>query len=125
MHETAAPFIVRFIETESRVQLELANTTDHTLKSVEILTVFLKNEEAVGGGPSQAHVRFDGVKSLQPNEKVVIKHKTWVDGQPATTERDQLQRLTTIEGAPKPYVLDISWENAEGKSRFQRIPVGH
>jgi hypothetical protein len=125
MYETAAPLIVRFIETESRVQLELANTTDYTLKSVEILTVFLKNEEAVGGGPSQAHVRFDGVKSLQPNEKVVIKHRTWVDGQPATTERDQLQRLTTIEGAPKPYVLDISWENAEGKSRFQRIPVGH
>jgi len=39
-------------------------------------------------------------------------------------ERDQMTQLTSIAGTFNPYVLDISWEDAEGKSRFQRIPVG-
>jgi len=34
-------------------------------------------------------------------------------------------RLKVIAGEVSPYVLDISWEDAEGKARFQRIPVGH
>jgi len=36
-----------------------------------------------------------------------------------------LTRLKVIAGEVKPYVLDISWEDPEGKTRFQRIPVGH
>lgn len=124
MFKTAAPLTARFVNTDSRVQLELMNTTDQTLKSVEILTVFLKDEEEIRG-PSQVHIRFEGVKYLQPNVKAVMAHRTWIDGQPAGPERDQLERLTMVVGAVKPYVLDISWEDAEGKSRFQRIPVGH
>jgi hypothetical protein len=48
-----------------------------------------------------------------------------IDGRPAGADRDQLGRLKAIEGEVKPYVLDISWEDAEGKTRYQRIPVGH
>jgi hypothetical protein len=44
---------------------------------------------------------------------------------PVDDARDQLARLQIVAGEFTPYVLDISWENAEGKSRFQRIPVGH
>jgi hypothetical protein len=40
-------------------------------------------------------------------------------------DRDQLERLQVMDGAAHPYVLDISWQDAEGKTRFQRIPVGH
>ena len=118
-------FIFRFIDTSSRVLLELTNATDDTLKSIEILTIFLKDEESPGGGPSQAHIRFDAVKSMQPKEKAVLSHKTWINGRPADTDHDQLGRLKVIAGEVNPYVLDISWEDAEGKTRFQRIPVGH
>jgi hypothetical protein len=117
--------IFRFIDTSSRVLLELTNATDDTLKSIEILTIFLKDEETPGGGPSQAHIRFDAVKSMQPKEKAVLSHKTWINGRPADTDHDQLGRLKVIAGEVNPYVLDISWEDAEGKTRFQRIPVGH
>ena len=41
------------------------------------------------------------------------------------TRTDLLARLKVIAGEIKPYVLDISWEDPEGKTRFQRIPVGH
>ncbi len=125
MFKTVDPLIARFVETDSHVELELMNTTDQTLQSVEILTVFLKDEETPGGGPSQAHIRFAGIKHLQPQEKVILNHKTWINGQPGDSERDLLGRLKIIAGQPKPYVLDISWETVEGKSRFQRIPVGH
>lgn len=125
MFKTVDPLTARFIETDSQVQLELMNTTDQTLKSIEILTVFLKDEETPGGGPSQAHIRFDSVKQLQPQEKVILKHKTWLNGQPGGQDLDLLKRLSIVAGQAKPYVLDISWENQEGKSRFQRIPVGH
>lgn len=119
------PFEFRFVDTKQRVLLELTNNTEMTLKSIEILTVFLKDEETPGGGPSQAHIRFDRVKSVQPKEKAVLSHRTWINGKPATEEQDQLGRLEIIAGAVKPYVLDISWEDAEGKTQFQRIPVGH
>jgi hypothetical protein len=33
--------------------------------------------------------------------------------------------LESLQGSSDLYVLDISWEDAEGKARFQRIPVGH
>jgi hypothetical protein len=105
--------------------LELTNATDHTLKSIEILTIFLKEEETSGRGPSQAHIRFDVVASIKPREKAVLSHKTWINGKPADIDHDQLERLKIIPGVANPYVLDISWEDAEGKTRFQRIAVGH
>jgi hypothetical protein len=36
-----------------------------------------------------------------------------------------MERLKLIPGEVNPYVLNISWQDAEGKARFQRIPVGH
>ena len=118
-------FTARFVEGEPNVRLELMNTTDLTLKCVEVLTVFLKDEETPGGGPSRAHITFEGVKSILPKEKVVVSHRTWIDGKPAAAHRDELGRLQVVAGGVRPYVLDISWEDAEGKSRYQRIPVGH
>ena len=123
--KTPKPFLFSFIDTKSRPRLELTNATDETLKSIEILTVFLKDEETAGGGPSQAHIRFDPIRFMQPREKAVLSHRTWVNGRPADAEHDQLERLRIIAGKISPYVLDISWEDAEGKSRFQRIPIGH
>jgi hypothetical protein len=121
----AKPLTFRFIDVESDVLLELTNAADQTLKGVEILTVFLKDLETPGGGPSQAHIRFDSVSSIRPRENVVLSHKTWINGKIAGTANDQLQRLKVIAGEVKPYVLDISWQDPEGKTRFQRIPVGH
>ena len=119
------PFAFNFVDDGSNVVLELTNTTDQALKSVEVLTVFLKDEETQGGGPSQVHIRFDAIERILPQEKSILPHKTWINGKPAALDRDQLQRLQTIAGEANPYVLDISWQDAEGKSRFQRIPVGH
>ena len=124
-NKTDKPFGFRFIDASPKVLLELTNATAQTMKSVEILTIFLKDEETAGGGPSQAHIRFDGIKSMQPKEQAVLSHRTWINGRPADSESDQLGRLKLITGVANPYVLDISWEDAEGKSRFQRIPVGH
>ncbi len=101
------------------------NGTDETLKCVEILTVFLKDEETPGGGASQAHIRFEALESIRPQERAILPHRTWVNGKPANLNQDQLERLRDIAGKTKPYVLDISWQNPEGKTRFQRIPVGH
>lgn len=123
-NNSRAPLIVRFMDTRPRMLMEITNTTANTLKSVEILTVFLKDEEG-SAAPSRAHIRFDTIKSVQPNEKAVVSHRTWINGSPANDVQDQIGRLEIVPGAPKPYVLDISWEDAEGKSRFQRIPVGH
>lgn len=119
------PFTARFIDAGTTVHLELTNTTDEVLKVVEVLAVFLKDEETPGGGPSRAHIRFNAVKSVQPKERAVLSHKTWIDGRPADAALDQLARLKLVDGEVKPYVLDISWEDAEGKTRYQRIPVGH
>jgi hypothetical protein len=121
----AKPLTFKFIDVESDVRLELSNDADHALKCVEILTVFLKDLETPGGGPSQAHIRFDSVSSIRPKENVVLSHKTWVNGKVAASSADLLARLKVIAGEIKPYVLDISWEDPEGKTRFQRIPVGH
>lgn len=118
------PFTARFIDAGEGVTLELTNTGDETCRIVEILAVFLKDEETPGGGPARAHIKFDSVKSVLPKEKAVFSHRTWIDGRPAAAGLDQLERLKAIEGQAKPYVLDISWENGEGKTRFQRIPVG-
>lgn len=109
----------------AEVLLELTNATDATLKSVEILTIFLKDEVTPGGGPSQAHIRFEPIDAVRPNENVLLSHKTWINGKHAEADNDQLTRLRIVSGEIKPYVLDISWQDAEGKTRFQRIPVGH
>jgi len=118
-------FTARFIDAEARVLLELTNTGNETCKSVEILAVFLKDEETPGGGPSRAHIKFDTIKSVLPKEKAVLSHRTWIDGRPSDADHDQLERLKAIAGEVKPYVLDISWENGEGRTSYQRIPVGH
>jgi len=112
------------MDTKPRMLMEITNTTANTLKSVEILTVFLKDEEGLAG-PSRAHIRFDPIKSVQPNEKAVVSHRTWINGSPASDAQDQIGRLEVVAGATKPYVLDISWEDVDGKTQFQRIPVGH
>ena len=118
------PFTLSFVGEGAATQLELMNATDEPLRCVEILTVFLKDEDT-SGAPSRAHIRFEAVKYIQPREKAVMPHKTLIDGKPAAPSDDQLERLKTVSGTTKPYVLDISWEDGEGKSRFQRIPVGH
>jgi hypothetical protein len=122
--QTPAPFTLSFIGDGSTTQLELMNATDQPLRCVEILTVFLKDEET-SGAPSRAHIRFEAVKYIRPSEKVVMPHKTLIDGKLADPANNQLERLRLAAGANRPYVLDISWEDPEGKTRFQRIPVGH
>jgi hypothetical protein len=114
----------KFLDTKPRVLLELTNETELTLKSVEILTVFLKSEE-VANAPSESHIRFEAIKFMLPQQTAVVSHRTWIDGKPARDERDQMARLKLIPGEVNPYVLNISWQDAEGKARFQRIPVGH
>ena len=79
-----------------------------TLKSIEILTIFLKDEETPGGGPSQAHIRFEGVKSMKPGEKTVLSHRTWINGKPVDTDHDQMERLKLRAGQANPYALEIS-----------------
>lgn len=117
-------FLFTFLDEGTGVLLQLTNATSTTLRSVEILTIFLK-DEATPGGPSQAHIRFEPVSAIQPMENVVIPHKTWINGKAAARDADQMARLRTATGKVKPYVLDISWQDLEGKTCFQRIPVGH
>src|SRR5882757_9636392 len=117
------PFAFSFVTVESKVLLELMNTTDLPLRSIEVLTIFLKDQATAGGGPSQAHIRFDGIKAMLPKEKAVLAHRTWINGKPAAPENDQLARLKVVDGRMNPYVLDISWEDGEGKTRYQRIAV--
>ena len=118
------PFLITFLDTKPRVLLELTNTTEITLRSIEILTIFLKDEWPAAGS-SRSHIRFDRINSVQPNGKAVISHRTWINGMPASEAQDQIGRLQVLVGAVKPYVLDISWEDLDGKIQFQRIPVGH
>jgi hypothetical protein len=124
MGETDKPFTFRFVEASSTVRLELTNVSDRTLKAIEVLTIFLK-DPALGNAPSQAHIRFNAVHSLKPREQAVLSHRTWINGKPTDADHDQLERLTVIPGEVRPYVLNISYEDFEGKTRFQRIPVGH
>jgi hypothetical protein len=123
-HNSTKPFVIRFMETKPRILMEITNTTERLLESVEILTVFLKDEEGLGS-PSSAHIRFDRINSVRPNEKAVVSHRTWINGKPASDADDQIGRLAVVAGTAKPYVLDISWEDEDGKLQFQRIPVGH
>ncbi len=119
------PFTYRFVDDGPNLLLELTNATQQTLKRVEILTIFLKNDKSAATGPAQVHIRFDGVESILPAEKSVFSHTTLINGRVTEDDREQLARLQHVEGAPNPYLLDISWQDAEGRTRFQRIPVGH
>jgi len=119
------PFTYKFVNDGSNLLLELTNATRQVLKRVEILTVFLKNDDALGWGPSQVHIRFEGVERILPAEKSIMHHTIWINGKQADAEANHLQQLQVIDGKANPYVLDISWQDAEGKTRFQRIPVGH
>lgn len=119
------PFTARFLTDGPNVLLELTNATKHTLRHVEILTVFLKNAENSGDGPSQVHIRFEAVERILPAEKSIVPHTTLINREAVGADRDQLARLEEVVGSPHPYVLDISWQDVEGKTRFQRIPVGH
>jgi hypothetical protein len=125
LNKTEKSFHFRFIDGPSTVLLELTNLTDRTLKSIEVLTIFLQEEKTSVRGPSHAHIRFDAVAFMKPREKAVLSHRTWINGKPVDIEHDQLERLKVMPGMLSPYVLNISWEDAEGKIRFQRIPVGH
>lgn len=120
-----APSVSDQMARASQSQVELTNLSEKTLKSIEILTIFLKDKEAPGGGPSQAHIRFERVKSMQPGEKTVLSHRTWMNGKPADADHDQVERLKLIAGQANTYALEISWEEPDGKMRFQRIPVGN
>ncbi len=124
-HRTEKPFTAKFLDGDEKVLLELTNTTHEVLKSVEVLAVFLKDQGTPGGGPSRSHIKFEPLKSVRTQEKAILSHRTWIDGKPAGAGRDQLERLKVMAGEDKPYVLDISWEDGEGKTRYQRIPVGH
>ncbi len=119
------PFTYRFLDEGPGLSLELTNATQQTLKCVEILTIFLKNEETSAAGPAQVHIRFDCVERILPAEKSVFSHTTLINGKVTKDDRQQLARLQPVEGTPNPYILDISWQDAEGRTRFQRIPVGH
>ncbi len=123
-NKSAETFAIRFIEEGLQLLLEVMNETDQTLRCVEILTVFLKDEETPGG-PSSAHISFGTLTSIRANEKSITPHKTWIDGKPATLQQDQLARLKTMASEEGPYVLDFSWQDAQGKTGYQRIPVGH
>ena len=117
-------FTYRFVNEGPNLLLELTNATRQTLQCVQILTVFLKNDDSVGHGPSQVHIRFDGIERMHASEKSIMHHSIWINGKPADGG-SHLQRLEAVEGQFNPYVLDISWHDPEGKTRFQRIPVGH
>ena len=119
------PFTAKFLDSNQKLLLELTNTSGEVLKGVEILSIFLKDQGTPSGLPSRSHIKFETLKSVYPKESAVLSHRTWIDGRPADAGNDQLERLISVEGQPKPYVLDISWENEEGKTRYQRIPVGH
>jgi hypothetical protein len=118
------PFKFRFINVGEGLRLELTNSSDQALESVEVLTVFLKDEDTPGGGPSQAHIRFETVKRIPPRQASVLNHATWINGKAAKVEQDQLQRLQVGPGEASPYTLEVSWQNPEGKARFQRTPFG-
>ena len=115
----------RFVDDGSNILLELTNATNQTLNRVEVLTVFLKNQEAVAHGPSQVHIRFECVERILPSEKSLFSHTTLINGKAADEDREHLERLQAVEGQANPYALDISWLDTDGKTRFQKIPVGH
>jgi hypothetical protein len=90
---TEKPFIARFLDGDREVRLELTNTSGETLKGVEILAIFLKDQGTPSGVPSQSHIKFETLRSVYPKERAVLSHRTWIDGRPADSAHDQLERL--------------------------------
>jgi hypothetical protein len=115
-------FTAKFVDATPRILLELTNESQKTLRTIEILTIFLKADETPGDH-SEAHIRFDAVNSMLPQQTSVVAHRTWIDGRPVNDARDQMNRVKFAAGETNPYVLNISWQDPEGKARFQRIPV--
>jgi hypothetical protein len=66
------PFTFRFIDTKPRILLELKNTAEIALRSIEIMTIFLKNDEHVQDGGAQTQIRFDVIKSMRPGDAAVL-----------------------------------------------------
>jgi hypothetical protein len=124
MNTNQKTLTAKFLDTKPRILLELSNDSDETLKAIEILAVFLKADESEYDF-SETQIKFDAVKFMLPQQTAVVPHRTWINGKPVDDERDQMARLKIVTGEAKPYVLHISWQDALGKSRFQRIPVGH
>src|SRR5437660_7483225 len=123
MNTNQKTLAAKFLDTELKILLELSNDSNETLKGVEILAVFLK-AKASSCDFYEAQIKFDAVKFMLPQQPAVVPHRTWINGKPVNDERDQMARLKIVTGEANPYVLHISWQDAEGKSRFQRIPVG-
>ncbi len=107
--KTENPFTFEFIDEGSEVLLGLTNETNQTLKCIEVLTVFLKDEEIPGGSHLQASIKFKDTECINPQEKVILSHRTWINGVPADLKQDRLERLKVVTGEVKPYVLNISW----------------
>src|SRR5260370_5933868 len=114
------PFTFKLVDVGSNPVLESTNATDQTLKCVEILTVFLKDKE--NPGPSQGHIRFEVVDHILPRAKSIVPHTTLINRKAVDSDLEQLGLLEVIAGKISPYVLDISWQYVEARSRFQRIP---
>src|ERR1044072_8636097 len=85
-------FNFRFIDASSKVAVELTNASEKTLKSIEILTIFLKDNHTPGGGPSQAHIRFAGKKSMKQGKKTVLSPQPWINEKPADSDHEQMKR---------------------------------
>src|SRR5207237_2266923 len=115
------PFTYQLLDDGPNLLLELTNATQQTLKRVEILTIFLKNEETSPVGPAQVHIRFDSVERILPAEKSVFSHTTLINGKVTKDDRQQLARLRAVDGAPTPYILDISWQDSEARIRLQCV----
>lgn len=117
-------FTVDFVEVNEMLRLELNNRSDQVVRQVEILTIFLKAETSVVV-PSAAHIKFEVIETIRPGERVIVRHRTWEGGKPIALNLDQLNRLELVSGEETPYILDLSWQDPHGKTRFQRISVGH
>ena len=98
-------FNFQFIEAPPKVVVELTNASRHTLKSIEILTIFLKDKETPGRGPSQAHIRFDGVKSMKPGEKTVLSHRTGLMENRLRLTTISMERLKLIASQANPLCI--------------------
>ena len=88
-NDNRAPLVIRFMDTKPRMLMEITNATTTTLKSVEILTVFLKDEQ--GSAAPLATFRFD--PQIQFNKrKGGCSHRTWINGRQRNDAQDQIGR---------------------------------
>ena len=97
-NKTDNPFTCDFADDGSNVMLGLTNEGEQTLKCVEVLTVFLKDEDTPGGGPSQANIKFKDIESIRPKERVVLTHRTWVNGKPVDANQESTGAAASRRG---------------------------